>query len=294
MHRLFVAAILAALSLNLFATEPNPSPRQRILVEKLLEATSMNRAGVAMIDAMFAQIEKQTLDAARANGNRPEDIAEAMELFGTFRAKASKIDFAGLMQEAYIRIYSKYFTESELEDLLAFHSTPTGRKSIEVMPDLMREGMEAGVRELAPKIDQVMSEAMTEQEKKRPWRRAMADIRNVATALEAYALDHDELYPLGDYASLEGLLTPDYLTGFPDADPWEHAYAYVVSPDRKRYRLVSAGADSIFDWDSRRILGNVSERETKTRWRDRLEDDIILADLAFVQAPVQAKAENDR
>src|SRR5688572_8508909 len=166
MHRLFVAAVLAALSLPLFATEPNPSPRQRILVEKLLEATNMNRAGVAMIDAMFAQIEKQSLDAARANGNRPEDIAEAMEIFAAFRQKASKIDFAGLMQEAYIRIYSKYFTESELEDLLAFHTTPTGRKSIEVLPDLMREGMEAGARDLAPKIDQVMAEVTAEHEKK--------------------------------------------------------------------------------------------------------------------------------
>lgn len=294
MFRPFLAALVLVVSLPLSATEPNPSTRQRALAVKLLEVMDVNRSSLDMMDAMFAQIEKQFIESAEAKGNRPQDIAEAKETFAAFRAKSSKIDFAGLMQEAYIHIYSKYFTEKELEDLVAFYSTPTGKKSIEMMGNLVREGMEAGGRELAPKLEQIMAEVTAEQEKKRPWRRTMSDIRDVAIALEAYAMDNDELYPAGDYESLKSVLAPDYLEKFPEKDIWGHAYAYVVSPDRTRYRLVSAGADSIFDWDSRRIAAASSEEtETVVRFRERLEDDIIYADSEFVQLPLQAKPDEE-
>jgi hypothetical protein len=291
MRRRFLTIIILAAAVPLFATEPNPSLRQRELVEKLLEVTNVNQASLAMMDAVFVQIEKQFVASAEARGNRPADIAESKELFSEFRQRSSKIDLAGIMQEAYIRIYAKYFTEEELEALIAFYSTPAGKKSIEVMPDLAREGMEAGARELSPKIVQIMSEATHEQEKKRPWRRTMSDIRSLSTALEAYALDHDEVYPTGDYASLKSALAPDYLTEFPDKDIWGHPYAYVASADRKHYRLVSAGADSIFDWDSRRIAPETEP--AATRYRDRLEDDIIYADSTFVQLPAQAKPDEE-
>lgn len=285
-------AVVVAVSLPLSATEPNPSTRQRELVLKLFEVTNSERATLAMMDAIFVEMEKQFLQTAEAQGNRPEAVAEAREMFAAFREKTAKIDIAALIQEPQIRLYSKYFTEKELEDLLAFYATPAGRKTIEVLPDLTREAMEMGVRELSPKIGEVMNEVMAEHEKKRPWRRTMSDIRKVATALEAYATDNDELYPTGDYASLKELLSPEYLETLPEKDIWGHPYAYIVSTDRRHYRIVSAGADSIFEWDSRRIAPTSdNDVETPIRYRDRLEDDVIFADYAFVQLPVQAKPE---
>ncbi len=107
MRRPFIAVLVLALSFPLFATEPNPSARQRELVERLLELTNANRIGLSMMDSFFEQIEKQFLASAEAKGNRPEDIAEAKEMFTAFRQKASQIDFAGLMNDSYVRIYSK-------------------------------------------------------------------------------------------------------------------------------------------------------------------------------------------
>ncbi|HEV7768835.1 MAG TPA: DUF2059 domain-containing protein [Thermoanaerobaculia bacterium] len=292
-HR-FLAAIIVAISLPLFATEPNPSSRQRELVEKFLDVTKANDAMLTMMDTMFAQMEKQMVGDEEAKGSNPAKIAEAKEIFAEFRQGLSKVDVGGLMHEAYVRIYAKHFTEQELEALIAFYSTPTGRKSIEVLPDLTREGMEAGVRELSPKIEQVMAEVLQAQEKKRPWRRTMSDIRNVATAIESYAIDNDGLYPIGDYTSLKAVLSPQYMKTFPEQDIWGHSYAYIASPDRKRYRLVSAGADSIFDWDSRRIGPEVEDiEEIPVQYRDRLEEDIIYADYTFVQLPVQAKPDDE-
>ena len=287
--RRFVLAALAALALPLFGTEPNPSQEQRVLIEKLLVLTKADQNARAMTDAIFAQIEKQFVDEATVRGNDEESLGEARELFQSFRTEAAKIDFGELMNDAFIRIYAKYFSEAEIRDLIAFYSSPTGRKSIDVLDDLMREGMQVGVERVAPKLDEILARVRREHEKKRPWRQTMEDIRSVATALEAYAIDHDDRYPNVDYAGLEALLAPTYLREFPKDDMWGHAYAYASSPDGSRYRLVSAGADAIFEWDSRRVTP-LKEGETEpVRYRDRLEDDIVFADGSFVQLPQQAK-----
>jgi hypothetical protein len=285
MRRNLLLAFLLFAVCPLFATEPNPSQRQRELIEKLLTLMNMDKTAAGVIDAMYAEIQGQFVRQAEEKGGDPEDIAEAKELFESFRAAAAKIDFDDLMHESFVHIYAKYFTEQELVDLVAFYTTPTGRKTIEVLDDLMRDGMKVGMEKFAPKLEEAMTAAMSEHEKKRPWRRTMSDMRNVSTALEAHFTDNDR-YPTGDYASLKETLK-DYVDEFPEKDIWGHAYAYVVSSDGQSYRLVSAGADSIFEWDSRRLLE--ADEETPTRYRDRLEDDIIFTGEQFLQLPVQAR-----
>lgn len=282
MRKLTLVLMLCLLALPLGATEPNPSKRQRVLVEKLLELMSMDETVRSAIDTIFAQIQAQFAQSTEAE-------EEAKELFESFRARSAKVDFKSLLEEGFIRIYAKYFTEQELEDLIAFYSTPTGRKSIEVMSDLMREGMQLGGEQLGPKIEEIMAEVTAEFEKKRPWRRTMMDLRTIAVALEAYAIDN-ETYPEGDFDTLKPLLEPVYVRSLPETDVWGHKYAYIVSPDRTRYRLVSAGSDSIFEWDSRRI-GEAIGETTDTRYAERLQDDVIFADGMFLQAPVQSKSD---
>jgi hypothetical protein len=288
--------IVLAVALPLFATEPNPSARQRELIEQLLETTGMKDAGPKVMDQVFGMMEKQFLDDAAAKGNDPADIEEAKERFSLFRELARKIDFVGLMREAHIRIYAKYFTEAEIVDLNEFYATPTGRKSMEVMPHLMREGMEAGAEFIGPKIEEVMAEVTRIQEKKRPWRRTMSDMQAIGTALEAYATDN-ERYPSGDYASLKETLAA-YVSKFPEKDIWDHAYAYIVSADGSSYRLVSSGADGNFEWDSRRIIAAKAPADgefalPEIRYRERLEDDILFEDGAFLQLPQQARPKSE-
>jgi uncharacterized protein len=287
MRRILAALILLAVSLPLFATEPNPTARQRELVLQLLDLTNSDKLGNQMIDAMFAEMQKQFVDSVPDEKAR----AEATEMFELMRVKAVKMNLASMMDETSIRIYSKYFNETELADLIAFYGTPTGKKTIEVMPQLIAESMGAAMKEIGPKMEQILAEVKLEQDKRRPWRRTMNDLSMVGMALEDYVEEH-ELYPAGDYASLKTTLA-DYLMEFPEKDIWDHAYVYVVSPDRKHYRLASAGADSIFDWETRRIVVAKEGTETAVRYRERLEDDAIYADGEFVQLPVQAKAERE-
>jgi hypothetical protein len=291
MHRLPAVCLVVFAALPLFATESNPSREQRASIEKLLELMDVDRSGAATIDALFGQIQKQMQEMAEAEGES-DSLVEANELFDEFRARAAKIDFHGLLHEEYVRMYGRYFTEKELDDLIAFYSTPTGRKTIEVLPRLMSDAVQAGGQILGPKIEQAMTEAAEAVEKKRPWRKTMADIRSIAVSVEAYAVDN-ERYPAGDLEAIAAVVEPTYIRVLPRKDMWGHSYAYVVSPDGQRYRVVSAGADGIFEWDSRRIAEASKGEEAQTRYRERLEDDIIFEDGMFLQAPRQAEPKED-
>ncbi len=41
-------------------------------------------------------------------------------------------------------LYAQAFTAEEMQELIAFYSTPTGRKSVEKLPELMAKGAEIG------------------------------------------------------------------------------------------------------------------------------------------------------
>jgi len=291
MRRLFLSLLLLALGLPSFATQPNPTKRQLELAHKLLEVTNAMKSMAATSDAMLGQMEQQYFASMEANGSDAEAVAEGKEFFAAYREEAKKIDFTGLMLDAFVRIYATRFSEKELADTIAFYESPSGRKFIDLNDDVSREGMTVASALLMPKVTELVKNVTEAHEKKRPWRRTMSDIESVASALDSWSIDHDELYPTGDYASLKEQLA-EYMTKFPEKDIWGHAYAYVVSDDRTRFRLVSAGADSIFDWDSRRIMPAPKaevETEVEVRYRERLEDDFIYADEAFIQLPVQAK-----
>jgi len=75
----------------------------------------------------------------------------------------------------------------------------------------------------------------------------MSDMKSMATAIEAYAIDN-KAYPAAE--SIEALLAaiqPIYIRKAHAHDAWGHPFVYVPSADRQSYRLVSAGADGRVD-----------------------------------------------
>lgn len=64
-----------------------------------------------------------------------------------------------------IPIYSKNFEENEIDDLLKFYRTETGKKIIQKLPSIMKESMEAGQiwgRNLGEQIQKELGEKYEE------------------------------------------------------------------------------------------------------------------------------------
>ncbi|WP_454046871.1 DUF2059 domain-containing protein [Chryseobacterium sp. Marseille-Q8038] len=59
----------------------------------------------------------------------------------------------------YIPVYKKYFTDSDVDELIKFYKTPAGQKMIENMPSLMNDSMKIGT-DYAQALDKRVNEKL--------------------------------------------------------------------------------------------------------------------------------------
>jgi hypothetical protein len=182
-------------------------------------------------------------------------------------------------REVWVEMLTKHFDEEELAQLRAFYASPLGQKTRYVTMSMLEQTMQ-------PRPTEALQQAM----RSRGWKLTMADMRSLATALEARATDENAYPESGSMQTIAKLISPVYIRNVPMRDAWGNEFRYVGSPDKAHYRIVSAGADGVFDPHSLRIEP-LPPAPVAT---DRPEDDIIFSDGAFVQAPREAIAERHR
>jgi general secretion pathway protein G len=117
-------------------------------------------------------------------------------------------------------------------------------------------------------------------------KRTMADMRTLATAIEAYAVDNNNYIPgtcapglFTDYGtatndtSFAGL-TPTYIAAAPKIDGWGHRLLYNSPTPQDRYNIVSLGRDGSVG-PGTNICGTTTD----------FNDDIIYSNGTFLQWP---------
>jgi uncharacterized protein len=282
--RLFAAVACLAFAGSLSASQPNPTPRQRQLIGEMMKLTGADDMPKQIMDSIFGQLQKQA-DEAMKNSS-PEQQAELKARMDRLRELVrTKLDLTEFM-DSLVDVYARYFDESQLEVIVAFYKTPAGQRTIEVMPQLFSEGMRLGAEKIGPGMEALIAQVDHERELVRPWKRTMTDIETIASAVEAWSIDHDDVYPaVSTWDQLKAELEPDYVQSLPSKDVWGNAYHYAASPDASSYRVVSAGADGIFEWDSRQFPKNSAATTGAMRVMDRLESDIIYGDGEYIQVP---------
>ncbi len=114
-------------------------------------------------------------------------------------------------------------------------------------------------------------------------KRTIADMRSIASAIEAYKTEHNSFPPGNDSSALEATLVPKYIKLVPRTDGWAHPWRYECwsasgTETCDSYALGSPAKDGIFEADSLRSYGP----STATR---NFDCDIIFGNGAFVQYP---------
>ncbi|HEX9943259.1 MAG TPA: type II secretion system protein GspG [Thermoanaerobaculia bacterium] len=119
-------------------------------------------------------------------------------------------------------------------------------------------------------------------------KRTLADMREVVTALVAYATDNGS-YPAGEnLEELSGALAPKHLASVPTVDGWKRPFRYVCwqespgSPRCEHFRIASAGRDGVFESAD---LSQYGEGTFEVTDYDR---DIVAGDGFFLQYPKSA------
>jgi type II secretory pathway pseudopilin PulG len=75
-------------------------------------------------------------------------------------------------------------------------------------------------------------------------KRTMADIRSIATAVEAYSVDNN-FYPkvLTSFGDMGVYIQPTYIKRAPDQDGWQNSLGWLGTTDGTLYTLWSGGSD---------------------------------------------------
>lgn len=108
-----------------------------------------------------------------------------------------------------------------------------------------------------------------------PQKRAMADLRAIATAVEAYSTDFNAYPKARNLDELERQLVPTYIKQFPREDSWRNAYRYESWP--QGYAVGSGGKNRHFE--------KASMRQYTTAGTQDPDCDIIYSNGAFVVYP---------
>ena len=114
-------------------------------VKKLMELTGAGQIGIQMMQQMMASLEESM--PGIPSGFAPE-----------FQKEFNPDSLTAMITP----IYAKYFTEKELDDIITFYQTSTGKKLIAVMPEALREIQEAG-KQWGQRVGQRVMEKLKEK-----------------------------------------------------------------------------------------------------------------------------------
>jgi len=116
-------------------------------LQKMFVITKVEDTYEAAINQMLTMMKEQA----------PDSDSEFFKLMEQeFTVKAMKELFHKM-----VPVYAKYFTQEDLEQLIAFYETPIGQKFVNTTPMVMQESMQIGQEwgmELGKKIEKMMKE----------------------------------------------------------------------------------------------------------------------------------------
>jgi hypothetical protein len=184
--RTVAAAIgLAGVCLQAAPSGAEPATPKQEMIQELL--TIVGVVGMAeqmrdqqsVVELMRMQpkyhqmMEMATTEQADLSEENRQLLLARLENFDAFAERFrtlfnERLNFTEIINVVYLPIYDAKFSEKELEALLAFYRTPVGRKSIEVMPEIMQEAARGIEEAVWPQAIALIQEIVAEEAAKLP------------------------------------------------------------------------------------------------------------------------------
>jgi len=105
----------------------------------------------SMMEKMYKSIFPTLMKQISIEVNDSSRLATTEEYMNSMMLSAKEIS-KKIMDEDISKIYEKYYTESELQDLVVFYKSSTGKKVIEKMPEMQAEITTIVMQKLLPEI----------------------------------------------------------------------------------------------------------------------------------------------
>lgn len=169
-HVALVMLLFAAFSSAAFAQSTDNTPASREDIERYFDIAKshdmVNKLMATMMQTMHQMAHQQCL---KHKGEVPPNCESKLNAMTDDMFKNMPV---GDMMQAMIPAYQKHLTKSDVDNLVAFYSTPTGQKLLREMPSMLADAMQDMMPVMNKYMETVQSriqketEAMIAQSKK--------------------------------------------------------------------------------------------------------------------------------
>lgn len=171
----FVACLMFCAAVFASAQDVSISAEKKALIGEMIAVTKADKGVEDVMRAMLKQLDDGYPQMVDEMVNKRTDLSPAqkkqivaqMNSSNAGRSKfqdrfLAQLDFHEFVELTFYPLYDKFFTESELRDLVAFYKTPTGLKMIGVMPELTTEAVRLAQTVLVPKLAEISNKIISE------------------------------------------------------------------------------------------------------------------------------------
>ena len=141
------------------------------LIQQLIEITQSSQLIDQLLDSLFGEsdslmeevIKQSPQYQSASEEERQSMVAESQRVQRRmYELLTEEVNLVEISRNIEIYLYDKYYTEEDLENLLAFYRTPTGQKLIETLPKMSQDSIELSSRLVVPRMMNVFQQLMEE------------------------------------------------------------------------------------------------------------------------------------
>lgn len=154
------ALILALSVLQAPARAETPSAAS---LDRLLVVTQAEKLTDSVVQQVNATMRPMMEQALASRTMTAEQRARADQFMSSFVEKMNKIMADEMswdrMKAMNLQIYGEAFTQQEVDDLIVFYESPTGKAFVEKMPLVMQKSMTLMQQRMAPMMERIQAAA---------------------------------------------------------------------------------------------------------------------------------------
>jgi uncharacterized protein len=159
MKQTILRAILVFLCIPVAAAQvtdstTNDAPATKDEIQNLFDVMQVRQQSHRMIDSLRQQM--QAMSAQTIKARYPQiSAAELARATRISEESLKDIPLDEILNDT-IPIYQKHLTHTDVNAMIAFYSSPTGKKLMQEMPAITQEAMQVSYKRMQKQIDAVM------------------------------------------------------------------------------------------------------------------------------------------
>ncbi len=151
------------------ASDGSPSKEDVLKLFQILQVEQQTREVMANTQAQVKTMTREMIMKKAPNAS-PDQLAQIEGMMDTM---FKEYPVSGILDDM-VPVYQKHLSKSDLEGMIAFYSSPLGRKILREMPDMTKEAMQVSYAHIQKDMEQIMQKVddrvqsiVDEQQKKK-------------------------------------------------------------------------------------------------------------------------------